>query len=93
MPAKITHQSEDVHHPSGSSDMDSAAQDARRSIAPEALPPRTGARAYHRGSTALAPRGHGRLAASSSSSSSSSALNAAPQTPSSMNSSAQCSQT
>ena len=63
MPAKITQQSEDVHNPSGSSDMDEAAQDVRRSIAPEALTPRTGARACHRGSTALAPHSHGRLAA------------------------------
>jgi hypothetical protein len=63
MPAKITHQSEDVHHPSGSSDMDAAAQDARGSTPPEALPPRTGERAYHRGSTALAPHHHGRLTA------------------------------
>ena len=63
MPAKTTQQSEDVHNPSGSSDMDEAAPYARRSTTPEALTPRTGERACHRGSTALAPRSHGRLAA------------------------------
>ena len=47
--------SEDVHTPSGSRDLDEAAQDARGSMTPEALPPQTGESAYHRGSTALAP--------------------------------------
>ncbi len=62
MPAKTSKPSEDLHNPYGDSDMDGAAQYARRSTVPEELPPRTGERACHRGSTALAPRGHGRLA-------------------------------
>jgi len=55
--------SEDVHTPSGSRDLDEAAQDARGSLTPEALTPQTGERAYHRGSTARAPHRHGRLTA------------------------------
>ena len=54
---------EDVHTPSGSRNLDEAAQDARGSMTPEALLPQTGERAYHRGSTALAPHRHGRRTA------------------------------